>query len=295
MNVHRLSRSFVLIVFVVVCLAAGPTSPTPTRTKTNTDRLPTFDATGALPTNEEFAKLTLSNAIAALKASITRSQREYRGFKATFLKQERIGGTLHPPEEIAVAFREEPYAVRMIWKSGSRLFAEGTLFANGENDGKMLVWLPGLFGKISKVGTRDALARNSARYCIEDFGIMVGSQRTLKSWLAAQEKSELNLEYLGRQTAPELAGKMCHAIRRTCQADTIDPYLLGDPPQPVTDKNRPDAFRTVTIYFDPETWLQVGSEQKRADGERVGAYFFRDVVLNPPFTADEFKPVSFKK
>jgi hypothetical protein len=283
------------ILFVVVCLAAGPTTPIVQSTSTNSDRLPTFDSSGALPTNAEFAKLASTDAIAALKASITRGQREYRGFRGTFLKQERIGGTLHPPEEIAVAFREEPYAVRMIWKSGSRLFAEGTIFASGENDGKMLVWLPSVFGKISKVNTRDVVARNSARYCIEDFGIITGSQRTLKSWLAAKERNELDLEYLGLQTAPELGGKMCHAIRRTCRNDTIDPFLLGDTPQAVTDKNRHDSFRSVTIYFDPETWLQLGSEQKRADGQRVGAYFFRDVVLNPPFTADEFKSTAFKK
>jgi len=278
-----------------VCFAASPTAPIVSHMNASSERLPSFDTSGVLPTQSEFEKFAASDAIAALQASIIRSQREFRGFRGTFVKQERIGGTLHPPEEIAVAFREEPYAVRMLWKSGSRMLAEGTLYASGENDGKMLVWLPSLLGRKSKVSTRDGLARNSARYCIEDFGIMMGSQRTLKSWLAAQERRELDAEYLALQPVPELAGKKCYAIRRTCRADSLDPFLLGDPRPEVTDKNRVDSFRTVTIYFDPETWLQVGSEQRRADGERVGAYYFKDVVLNPAFGPDEFKPSALKK
>ena len=283
------------ILIAAVCFAASPTAPIVTRTNAGLEHLPGFDAIRELPTQKDFEKFATTDAIAALQASITRSRRESRGFRGTFVKQERIGGTLHPPEEITVAFREEPYAVRMLWKSGSRMLAEGTLYASGENDGKMLVWLPSLLGRKSKVSTRDGLARNSARYCIEDFGIMMGSQRTLKSWLAAEESRELDVEYLGLQPVPELAGKKYYAIRRTCRSDSLDPFLLGDPRPEVTEKNRVDSFRTVTIYFDPETWLQVGSEQRRADGERVGAYYFKDVVLNTAFGPDEFKPTAFKR
>jgi outer membrane lipoprotein-sorting protein len=288
MKIFRYLR-FVLL--AGICLAASPAAPVPARTVIETERLPYFDTSGALPSQKQFEKLATTDAIATLKASIIRAQREVRGYRAIFLKQERMGGTLHPAEEIAVAFREEPFATLMLWKKGSRMFAEGTLYAVGENDGKMLVWLPSLFNRVSKVSTRDGLARGSARYGIEDFGIILGSQRTLKAW----DTGELDVEYLGLKPVPELDGKKCYAIRRTCRTENIDPFLLGDPPVPITDKNRVDAFKTITIYFDPETWLQVGSEQKRADGERIGGYFFKDVQLNPAFTKDEFKPTAFKK
>lgn len=291
-----LIRSISLIGLTVICLAAGPAAPVPLRNALEIERLPHFDTTGTLPTPKQFELLASTDAIATLKMSITRAQREVRGYRAIFLKQERIGGTFHPMEEIAVAFREEPFAVLMQWKSGARKAVEATLYSSGDTDGKLLVRLQ-KFGLRTTVSIRgsDSAARGSARYGIEDFGIVLGSQRTLKSWLAARGKGELDVEYLGLQTMPELDGKQCYAIRRTCLAEQIDPFLLGDPPVPITDKNRNDAFKTVTIYFDPDTWLQVGSEQLRADGERIGAYFFRDVQLNPSFAKDEFKPAAFKK
>jgi len=288
-----LLRSLALIALAVICLAAAPASPIPLRT-TETERLPHFDTSGTLPSQREFERLAMTDAIAALKASITRAGREVRGYRAMFLKQERIGGKLHDPEEIAVAFREEPFGVAMHWKKGARTMAEATLFVRDEHGNNMLAWLR-LIGTIGTFSPRDGIARKAARYGIEDFGIVLGSQRTLKSWSAVGDRGELDVEYLGLQPVPELDGKPCFALRRTCRTDTIDPFLLSEPPVAVADKNRPDAFRTVTIYFDPETWLQVGSRQLRADGELIGAYFFKDLVLNPTFAPDEFKAEGLKK
>ena len=85
----------------------------------SSERLPSFDTSGALPTQSEFEKFAASDAIAALQASIIRSQREFRGFRGTFVKQERIGGTLHPPEEIAYppAQKIPPYALAALFVS----------------------------------------------------------------------------------------------------------------------------------------------------------------------------------
>ena len=51
-----------------------------------------------------------------------------------------------------------------------------------------------------------------------------------------------------------------------------------------------DAFSSVKVMIDAETWLQLGSELRRADGELVGMYYFRDVELNPTFGPDQFNP-----
>ena len=111
----KIFRYLRFVILAAVCLAASPAAPVPLRITAEAERLPQFDASGTLPSQKEFEKLVTTDAIAALKASITRGQREVRGYRTTFLKQERIGGTLHEPEEIAVAFREEPFAVHMQW------------------------------------------------------------------------------------------------------------------------------------------------------------------------------------
>ena len=56
-----------------------------------------------------------------------------------------------------------------------------------------------------------------------------------------------------------------------------------------------DAFAEVTLMFDAETWLQVGSVQRDANGELVGSYYFRDVALNPHLPPDQFTPAALRK
>ena len=60
-----------------------------------------------------------------------------------------------------------------------------------------------------------------------------------------------------------------------------------------------EGFTEVTIFIDIERWLQVGTELYRTepDGTRVlvGAYYVRDVQLNPNFPPDAFTAETLKK
>ncbi len=49
-----------------------------------------------------------------------------------------------------------------------------------------------------------------------------------------------------------------------------------------------DGVTDMTLYVDKETWLQVGSTLKGADGQLLGEYFFRDIELNLDFKPDTF-------
>lgn len=238
---------------------------------------------------DTFADQLRTDPIAALNASL--AAYPATGFTAEFRKQERTGGKLGDEEVIRVSVKDDPFSVLMLWQQGGGA-GQGTLYVKGQNGGKMKVWM---FRKlIQDVDPQGFLPKQSARYTIEEFGIKQSTQRTVRAWLAAREANELRYEYLGRKVTPETGGRECFVLKRTCPADTIDPFVTGGPKVDVTDKNRKDSFRTVTVYLDCETRLQLGTEQHRHDGELTASYWFRDVNTKPTFDEETFTTKSFR-
>ena len=127
---------------------------------------------------------------------------------------------------------------------------KGTVYVAGENKGKMKVWM--FRASVLDVDPQGPLPKASARYTIEEFGILKATQKTRKAWAAAKEAGKLETEYLGRRAVPEAGGRECYVVRRTSPADQIDPFISGGEAVKVDDKNRRDSFRTVTVYFDCE-------------------------------------------
>lgn len=298
-------RSLALAGVAGVCLSAEPSASSVLQYEPppgSAERI--IRTAGPLLTDEEFAALARTDPVRMLEAAVRRYRAEVRGFRAVMHKQERIAGTLYPPEAIRIAVRENPYAALMLWTDGARTVrvggisfgtVEGVLYAAGENGGNVLAWRPGaLFGQVTPAAPFGDQAKLASRYAITEAGPGSGADRTRRAWEAAQAAGRLNVEYLGTKSVPEVGGRVCHVLRRTCDPAETDPFVSADPaPNPVAVTG--EAFRTVTLMIDAETWLQLGSELRRADGELVGAYFFRDVELNPPFGPDQFKPAALKK
>ncbi|MCU0704567.1 MAG: DUF1571 domain-containing protein [Fimbriiglobus sp.] len=258
-----------------------------TRTESQLDDVPT--STAPVASNDRFAELVRTDPLAAFQASVAAYPRT--GFTAEFRKRERMGGKLAEEEVIRVSVQDDPYSVLMIWQQGGGA-GQGTLYVKGQNAGKMKVWM---FRKlIQDIDPQGFVPKQSARYTIEEFGIEQSTKRTLRAWAAAKEAGELQFEYLGRKAVPEAGGRECFVLKRTSSTDTIDPFVTGGPAVAVTDKNRKDSFRTVTVYLDCETRLQVGTEQHRHDGELTASYWFRDVNLKPNFDTDTFTTKSFQ-
>jgi hypothetical protein len=282
-----------LLVMAAVAASAVPNGPHLTSDEFSSTVIP--DATnGKTLTPDQFAELVSCDPLAALAAGLARYQREVRGMTATLLKQERIGKTLHPPEVIRVSIREEPFAVLMLWESGIRNSAEGTLYVSGENAGSMKVWRPNaLLAKSLTLGTKDALARAASRYCLAESGLYHGQLRTYVRWKAIHDAGTLQVEYRGRKAVPELGGKICHELVRTCAVPECDRYCSDEKPK--SGEGAPDAFSTATIFLDAETGYQVGARLMRADGELVGSYFFKDITLNPVFPSGQFTMDAFRK
>ena len=96
-------------------------------------------------------------------------------------------------------------------------------------------------------------------------------ERTLASWVCAQKRGCLHIEYLGLKPIPELNNRVCYILHRTGY-----------------DKPEHDGVTDLVAYIDKETWLHTGSVLRDAKGELIAAYFFRDVQINPSFPANIF-------
>jgi hypothetical protein len=229
-------------------------------------------------------KLAKTDPVAFLERVVDKYDKEVRSFRCTLEKQERVKGKLFPREVIDCRFREKPFSVRMDWKEedrGERLKRGLTdptavLYVEGENGGKLLARALGLVVPRDPTGSQ---AKASSRYPITEFGIQIGTKRTLASWKAAKEKGELKVEFKGVTKLKELNDRPAWELRRTG-------YQAED--------EGGVAETASTFYFDVENWLQVGSYLTGEEGKLVAYYYFRDLELNVDlpdalFTKDALK------
>jgi Protein of unknown function (DUF1571) len=233
------------------------------------------DDGNALPSEDRMRRLAETDPIAFLENCIKRCERDVKGYHCVLQKQERLDGKLQPSETIDVQFREDPFSVLMDWREGTRL-VQRTLYVKGENKDRILVKPAGLLA-LAGVLERDPNsddAKKTSRYPINEFGMKFGLERSLASWTAARKQNALHVELLGEFAVKEAGDRVCWALRRTRYQGPEEG----------------DGVAEFTTYIDKETWLQVGSTLKAADGRLLGQYFFRDIELNP-----EFKPAVFTR
>ncbi|MCI0465014.1 MAG: DUF1571 domain-containing protein [Gemmataceae bacterium] len=251
-----------LLLCLPLCLLLAPERPEGT---------PAAQSTSAAAAQEPLPE---ADPVRFLEKCLERyGQTGIKGYSAIFQKQERIGGRLQPSEEIELHVREQPHSVFMRWRKGQRK-ANAAVYVEGENNNMMLANPTGLAGRLVRVVSRDPEgedARQSGRYSIKEAGIKNAMQRSVKSWKVAKENGTLRAEYLGVRKIPEAGDRLCYVVRRS------------------SAKPEDDGVREVTLYIDKDTWLQVGSVLKGDEGKLIGAYFFRDIRINPPFRADQFQ------
>lgn len=230
-----------------------------------------------------FAELCRDDPVEAVACSMRRYKAEVEGYSCTLVKCERINGKLRAPETIACDFQESPFAVIMRWVDGKDR-AEAMLYAADQNDNQLLIVpaaeaLKALLRVSGRSAARRSLtsddAKSASRYPANEFGIYCGSARVYTAWKAAQDRGALRTRYDGLRPIPELNGRPCHVVRRTC--------LVPEE----------EGLTQVTIFFDDETLLQTGAVLMAGD-ELIGSYYFRDVRLNPKFDATHFAAGRFK-
>jgi hypothetical protein len=261
-----------------------------------------------LPTATAWEELARTNPVALLDNALTQYQRTVKGFTATLEKQERIDGKLHETEVIHLAVQgdvpESPGAkpnvkVRMVWeeKGARRVLGStvrATLYAEGTNDDRIWTWRPDApFKKEHSIGTKETSARGASRYCIRDTGLYQVMLRTHAAWDRLQRAGEFRFEYEGLEVAEKLNGRPCHVIRRICLHPEADPFALDEEPPTDPKVVERDGFTEVKIFMDAERWIQVGTELRKGN-DLTGAYYYRDLELNPTFPPDTFTTTAIK-
>ena len=236
---------------------------------------PVLDTSVAPPSADQLEYLARTDPVGFLRACLLRYRREVNGYVCTLQKQERLNGTLGPVETITVGFREEPFSVLLIWQTPPAGMADRALYVAGQNAGKALA--RGRYLHI--VHHRDPYsseAMSASRYALPEFGMAKGTERSIDAWEKAAANGKLHVEYVGLRPVVEVGSVPCYVLHRTC-----------DPPEE-------DGVAAVEVYVDTKNWLQVGNVLKSTSGERIAAYFFSNVSLNPTFAADQFDAKAVK-
>lgn len=207
-----------------------------------------------------------------LQMCLDRYDREVHGYSCTLQKRERVSGKLLPVEVVEAHFREKPFSVSMNWKKGAGR-AQKTLYVEGENQNRMLARPAGLLSFVGVVAkdVNSPEIKAAGRYTITEFGMKLGTLRTLKPMIEARKRNALHVNYEGIFHVPETGNRRCYKLVRK-------PY---DPPED-------GGVNELTVYIDVDTWLQVGSVLKDAGGQLIAEYYFRDIRLNPSFAANQF-------
>lgn len=256
----------------------------------------------SLPPDEEFARLARTDPVAMFDECLIRYQREVKGFKCGLEKEERIKGELKPLEKIALYVRGEVpdpatnkthIEVLMKWKEGAQkvmLFkVEGVLYREDQSRDKMTTWRPdAVLSKANEVSIVGKDAQGASRYCIQDAGLYRTMLRTYNAWKTHQDAKTFNFAYEGLRAIPQLGGVECHVVKRICRTPELDPFAM-DFKVSSSDTLEQEGFSEVTVFVDAKRWLQVGTELRRANGELIGAYYFKDVELNPTFSPETFE------
>lgn len=260
------------------------------------------DSASDLPSAEEFARLAQTDPVRMLSVCLSRYTREANGFRGTLEKQEQVNGTAHPAEVIKVSVREKPVAVAMRWVSGARpdifgIRTVGVAYREEDADGLMQTWRPeARIFRERRLDPKDRMfARTAARYCITEAGLLPTMLRTYDAWSQHQQTGELRFTYHGVQQVAKLNDRPCHVIERQCPRREVDSFARNEAPPTDPKVIERDGYDRVTIYIDSELWLQTGTVLRQSDGTLIGAYYFRDLELNPSFLPDEFTLEGLKR
>ncbi len=212
-----------------------------------------------------------------LEMCLERYRQEVKSYSTKLIKHERVAGKMEAPERIEILFREQPFSVYMNWLEGGvgGIPPQKVLYVKGENNNKLLArgrkpiaYWAGVFEK--EIHSDEV--KKTGRYTIDDFGIYLGTKRSLESMRAAEARGKLTIRYEGEFRVPEVNDRICYKFVRT-------PY---DPPEEL------EGLNEYTLFVDKENWLQVGSILKDVHGKMIASYYFSDLKINPPLKTVQF-------
>lgn len=185
-------------------------------------------------------------------------------YEVSLHRQERVNGTLLPEEDVELAIRRQPKAVRLSWPNGPNQGRE-VLYRADEPGGAMHVKMANAALPRLTLSPESPMVMRNSRHPVTEAGldsIVEGLENAL------QATSVRDLTYSGVESAEGLEG-----------------------PQPCLLRTSPAGERW-RVFFDPATHLPSLVEARDAQGQLLESYRFRDVRANLPVlaAADAFDP-----
>ncbi len=188
-------------------------------------------------------------------------------------RQERVGNTLGPPEDVILSIRREPAAVRLEWPNGPHKRRE-VLYSASENGGLMHVNMADSLIPVPRLSLPpdSPLVMHNSRHPITEAGfdtILKNVEDAIKGEKAG-DQSTGKVTYEGLEKAEQL-DRPCHKIVRTTPSG-----------------------ETWALYIDPESRLPVLLQAVDAKGELLERYVFSNPRYDLPelAQADAFDPTA---
>jgi hypothetical protein len=211
---------------------------------------------------------------------------EHPGYRCTFLKQERIRGTLGEIQKIDVKFLADPFSVVMTWTENAPtadkiLYVEGQ-YKNAHGRSQMVARPASAFlrklvgGSVLRLPDGPDAMKNTLRPCTL-FGFENSLTSLIEVYEAARKQGQCN-----EQFGEEQDGKL---VRWTKVGDRLCLVLVRYLPY---DKDYP-AKKTV-ICLDAEWLIPLRVKGYDWDDQLTCDYQFLDVNFDEPPRPDEFTP-----
>jgi hypothetical protein len=221
---------------------------------------------------KQLEALAKTDHIALLKKAIANYDRNYHDYTCTFIKQERINGTLLDEQTIEVKFMQTPFSVAMKWVKNAPM-GERTLYVEGKHDNQMLVQPKGMYAVFTGgTVTRDPRGEDVMKNTLRPI-TMYGFRRTLESLLEVYElaaKRGENVDsYLGVRN---VAGRKALVLQRDLPARKDYPA------------------KQTTWYLDTEYLVVTRLEGTDWDDQLQCTYTSKDITFNVGLKDSDFTP-----
>jgi len=209
-------------------------------------------------------------------------------YAATFVKQERIGDTLTELQIIQLRMFHQPMKIFMKWEGGKSA-GQRVIYAEGENDGDMLVrMLTGIEARLGVISLNPtgAMAMKHSRYPVTKAGLLELTKIT-------RQHRQTDLKAESGVTAKLLDHQKIDS--RDCQCFVIE-YAK---PEFAPDEKK--EYRKSMIYIDTQTKLPIcvrcygwpekisGADPTKLDQTTLlELYAYRNIDFEAQVRADEF-------
>ncbi|MBC7821693.1 MAG: DUF1571 domain-containing protein [Planctomycetaceae bacterium] len=209
-------------------------------------------------------------------------------YTATFVKQERIGDSLTDLQIIQLRLFHQPKKLFMKWEGGKNA-GQRVIYAEGENDGDMLVrMLTGIEARLGVISLNPtgALAMKHSRYPVTKAGLL--------------ELTKITRQH--RQTDLKAVSGVSAKLLEHQKIDNRDCLcLVIEYAKPEFSPDEKKEYRKSLIYIDSQTklpicvrcygWLEkvAGADPKKLDQTTLlELYAYRNIDFEAQVQADDF-------